>query len=493
MPLKALLKYLKGDDDKLMVQILARGLLGMFNAVALIYLKETISWTCTKVDKKSEAERYSSVTKWFWALQLVQFHIPFYISRTLPNFFAFPFTTLAIAYTLEANYNGAIGILAFTAIVFRSEIAVLLATLSFSLLIFRKVSLFDVIKSATIAGLIGTLLSLVVDSYFWQTPLMIPELKGFIFNVIEGKSADWGTEPLSAYFLIHLPKLLGTVARPSGYFILYGLVPFGFFKDPTGSKFNHLRILGLASLLFVAIYSLQPHKEWRFIVYVAPVFTLLAANGVVFISNQLAKAGDVLKISFQMAVITLIGVIAGLSVVKGLASSFNYPGGQALTQFHNHVPFDLKAEDPLVVHLDVPVCMTGANKFGQLFEIRSPNYPWVIYDKTEDVDELEEIMDSFDFLVSATAPADITQEYPLPEDYKWKLVDTVKSFNSINTKGLKNLIVAAKEDPQLFYNKAVVEGDNEFFINWGLQVLDLRNATYVYKRVEQVYPWKGIE
>ena len=380
MPLKALLKYLKGDDDKLMVQILARGLLGMFNAVALIYLKETISWTCTKVDKKSEAERYSSVTKWFWALQLVQFHIPFYISRTLPNFFAFPFTTLAIAYTLEANYNGAIGILAFTAIVFRSEIAVLLATLSFSLLIFRKVSLFDVIKSATIAGLIGTLLSLVVDSYFWQTPLMIPELKGFIFNVIEGKSADWGTEPLSAYFLIHLPKLLGTVARPSGYFILYGLVPF-----------------------------------------------------------------------------------------------------------------DLKAEDPLVVHLDVPVCMTGANKFGQLFEIRSPNYPWVIYDKTEDVDELEEIMDSFDFLVSATAPADITREYPLPEDYKWKLVDTVKSFNSINTKGLKNLIVAAKEDPQLFYNKAVVEGDNEFFINWGLQVLDLRNATYVYKRVEQVYPWKGIE
>lgn len=476
-----------------MVQILARGLLGMFNAIALIYLKETISWTCIKADKKSNAERYSTITKWFWALQLVQFHIPFYISRTLPNFFAFPFTTLAIAYTLEAKYNSAVSLLAFTAIVFRSELAVFLATLSFSLLIFRKVSLFDLIKSITIAGLIGALLSLVIDSYFWQTPLMIPELKGFIFNVVEGKSSEWGEEPFSAYFLIHLPKLLGTVARPSGYFILYGLVPVGFFKDPTGGRFNHVRILGLASLLFVAIYSLQPHKEWRFIVYVAPVFTLLAANGIVFISNQLAKVGDVFKISFQMAVITLFGVIAGFSAIKGLASSFNYPGGQALAQFHTHVPFVLNAEDPLVVHLDVPVCMSGANKFGQLFEIRSPSYPWVIYDKTEDADALEEIIDSFDFLVSATSPENIIEEYPLPENYKWKLADTVKSFHSINTKGLKNLIVAAKEDPQLFYTKAVVEGDDDFFINWGLQVLDLRNATYVYERVEQVYPWEDIE
>lgn len=495
MPLKAVLRYFPLDDDKAMIQILARGILGLFNSLALIYFKNAVSWTCldAPVDKSSKRTDFipsAPSVNWFWAFMLVQFHVPFYMSRPLPNFFAFPVTTVALAFVLEANYTSALGLLAFAAIVFRAELAILLATLTLSLLIFKRLSIFKAVKSIAIYTAIGGLLSLAVDSYFWQKPLVIPEIQGFLFNVVNGKSSEWGVEPFGAYFLTHLPKLMGAVARPTGVFVLFGLVPLGFVRDPTG-RFNHLRVLGLASVLFVAIYSLQPHKEWRFIVYVVPVFALLAANGVSHVSSLLRPRNTLLLVSFQMSVVTLLAVIAGITAVKTVASSLNYPGGVALAQFHTYVPYIASVNgDPLVVHMDVPVCMTGASRFGQLYDTKTTTGPWVIYDKTEDSESLEEIADSFDYVITALPPDNVTATYATPENMQWTLLDIVQTFHGINTKELKQLVLALKNEPKTFYERGIA-GDDEFFLDWALRVITLKDYIYIYERT-QVYPWSDV-
>jgi hypothetical protein len=40
-------------------------------------------------------------------------------------------------------------------------------------------------------------LTIVVDSYFWNRYPLWPELSGIYFNVVEGKSAEWGVRTFS--------------------------------------------------------------------------------------------------------------------------------------------------------------------------------------------------------------------------------------------------------------------------------------------------------
>lgn len=63
-------------------QLIARGLLGLFNASALIYFKTQLHKACGP-----------AAARWYAALQASQFHIMFYASRTLPNMFAFGLST----------------------------------------------------------------------------------------------------------------------------------------------------------------------------------------------------------------------------------------------------------------------------------------------------------------------------------------------------------------------------------------------------------------
>lgn len=131
-------------------------------------------------------------------------------------------------------------------------------------------------------------MSFVVDTHFWLSPTWLwPEGQAFLFNVVEGKSSEWGVRvalfvsstagrrlrlsstqvsPRSYYFLSALPKLLHL-----------SLVPalFSLFSD------RRTRRLLIPCLAFVALLSGLAHKEWRFVVYVVPAFTVAAAAGVV--------------------------------------------------------------------------------------------------------------------------------------------------------------------------------------------------------------------
>lgn len=59
-------------------QLVVRGLLGLFNALALLFFKASV-----------ERAFGRPTARWYALLQASQFHVIFYASRTLPNMFAF--------------------------------------------------------------------------------------------------------------------------------------------------------------------------------------------------------------------------------------------------------------------------------------------------------------------------------------------------------------------------------------------------------------------
>ena len=107
--------------------------------------------------------------------------------------------------------------------------------------------------------LLGGFTSFVL-TLFWGRPL-IPEIDSFIFNIVQGKSTEWGTEPWDTYFKKYLFQLF----RPP--VILMLAIP-GLINDPAndGTKFGDkksvphparysLRILFISSILFIAAMS----------------------------------------------------------------------------------------------------------------------------------------------------------------------------------------------------------------------------------------------
>src|SRR6266536_4595277 len=101
----------------------------------------------------------------------------------------------------------AIFFVVFAGVVFRSEIAVLLFTQLLVLLVQSRISLQTIIPASIGSAFVALAISVPIDSFFWQKPIW-PELAGFYYNAILGKSAEWGVSPYPHYFSTLLPRLL---------------------------------------------------------------------------------------------------------------------------------------------------------------------------------------------------------------------------------------------------------------------------------------------
>ncbi|EPS39126.1 hypothetical protein H072_7091 [Dactylellina haptotyla CBS 200.50] len=355
--------------DGMQQQIIVRAFLGLLNCSVMIMLA-----------RRAGAVFSRGTARWYLLLQASQFHVMFYVSRTLPNMMAFGMVTYALAELLPPPRSlsarkdwfdaAPIGlqVLIVAAVIFRCELAILFFTSLVPLIATGWISIFPellVLGGATGILAVGTAVS--IDTFFWQTfpKPMWAELQGFLFNTVEGKSSEWGTSPFHYYFTNAIPKMM---LNPMALLVL---LPIGIFAG--GWKRTTERIVGPA-ISFVAIYSLLPHKEWRFIVYVMPALTLVAAVGADWIFTQRKKS--IVNFAANMALFTTVAMTFAAAFGMSYVSSLNYPGGQALKEL------DLLVGDRehVSVHMDVYTCMTGATRFTQ----NNLKHPGWKYSKEED-------------------------------------------------------------------------------------------------------------
>ena len=101
-------------------------------------------------------------------LTAVQFHMPFYMSRTLPNTFALAFCLIAYSLWLRGRALSALLLVACAMIIFRCDLLLLIAPLTLQLLISREVPFWYTACLGICVSIMALLLSVSVDSYFWR-------------------------------------------------------------------------------------------------------------------------------------------------------------------------------------------------------------------------------------------------------------------------------------------------------------------------------------
>ncbi|KAH9928344.1 Alg9-like mannosyltransferase family-domain-containing protein [Fomitopsis serialis] len=396
------------------VQVLVRLVLATVNAIALCLLRRAVS------------RRFGRLVSWaFVALTISQFHLPFWMGRTLPNMFALFPVNIALYQLVNRSPNSSrlsssafhrmIALLTCTAAIFRSEVALLLAPLALQGLLTGSTTFSSLLRVGVISGTCSAALTTLVDSYFWQQWPLWPELHGVFFNVIEGKSAEWGVSPWHTYFTSSLSKLL---------MWSFPLSVLGFHAD------SRVRALLLPYLGFIALLSCLGHKEWRFIIYVVPVFNIAAARGVTWIVRKPKS-----KFLVRLSILVTLGLIACNFVVTSLstlASMNNYPGGEALSTFNAHYA----NETHVHVHISNLAAQTGASLFLHAYappfltsiNLAPPTQHWV-YDKTENL--TPQMLSGSKEVTHVIAESDGTGS-PLPTGFSssyWTPVASIPGFD----------------------------------------------------------------
>lgn len=311
----------------------------------------------------------------------------------------------------RAWYRQSLFFLTFAGVVFRAEIAVLVLSLSVFLVGINPSSLTSIVIPAGLVGaILGLLTTVSIDSYFWQQFPIWPELQGFYYNTVLGKSSDWGVSSPNYYFNNAIPRLL---LNPITYVLL---IPLAVFQPATRSR--SLALL-LPSLGFVFIYSFLPHKEWRFIIYIIPALTAVASIGASWIWTRRAKS-----FAYRiLAAILLVSVLGSFIASAGLLaiSRLNYPGGEAIVQLRE---VGKNEHGTIHVHADNLACQTGLTRFLEdHINGVAGDQEW-IFDKTEAEQRLASPLfwDQFDYVLA---------ESPERAIGKWQIVDIIRGYGGV--------------------------------------------------------------
>jgi alpha-1,6-mannosyltransferase len=323
----------------------------------------------------------------FGVVCCTQFHLLFYMSRTLPNVFALTLVLLGLSMWLQERYTRMFFLFTFTAVVFRFEVVLLLAPLTLDALLRKRVRFFWVVWCGVVFGLLSLAVSVTLDSVLWNR-LIWPEGSGLLFNVVQNKSSLYGVSPWHYYFSSALPRaLLGSLP----------LVMLGLLLQP------RVRRVVIPAIFLVCAFSFLPHKELRFVIYAVPLLNVAAAG----VIESAWRRGNKFVL-FLIFVLLLASVAA--SGVMAAASRANYPGGEALATLHS-----LRGERGLPgtsVWLSNLACQTGVTRFGQL----RPDW---LYSKAPNVESYAD----FTFVISEDASLQGFREIALVQTFdhirKW--------------------------------------------------------------------------
>lgn len=329
-----------------------------------------------------------------------------------------PYAAVAAPVSNKTRYKRALTILTIVGVIFRSEIAILLGTHIFYILIKRRGNLDliqDIVPSGILGLTIGLALTVSIDSYFWMQFPTWPELSGFIYNIIHGQSSNWGTQPFHFYFTSALPRL---IFNPFAFNIC---IPFALAVPMIRTPSLDIMYPNLA---FVIIYSFQPHKEWRFIIYVIPPLLAVAGAGASWIWTRRAKSFAYRMLSYALIASTFASFAASFAMLA--VSRLNYPGAEALNRLHTLAQHD---KGIINVHMDTLTCVSGVTRFMEippppLSELENDNSTMWVYDKTETEDKLLDPLfwAEFDYALA---------EKPEKVIGRWEVLDVVNGFVGI--------------------------------------------------------------
>jgi len=150
----------------------------------------------------------------FNILVAVSFHLPFYMSRTLPNTYALVGSMLAMSLWLRRLPLHSLFAVAIVMLIFRCDMLILLGTMALQMLVFGEIPFWRSLGMGVCVALLALALTVAVDSYFWrdyyalQYSFIWPEGIVLFFNTVQNKSSEWGTSPWYWYWLVALPKTL---------------------------------------------------------------------------------------------------------------------------------------------------------------------------------------------------------------------------------------------------------------------------------------------
>ncbi|KAJ2617770.1 hypothetical protein H4S08_000150 [Coemansia sp. RSA 1365] len=383
--------------ERISTQVVARLVLGLL-----------VVWANSRLRKEISRIFGRRAAMWYGIFCCCQFHYTFWTSRMLGNTLALVPVLLAQKHWLrcmylksrparQRSYQFMAALLLFTCVVLRFDIAV------FAVVMFvsgARNSTWRVVGLAAAALVASVLLTLLVDSYYWQTRWMWPEFQVFWFNVVQGQSVEWGISPPHHYLTHAIPRLL------------LGALPFavvGVLRDTRAA-----RLVG-AYAVAIAVFSANPHKEWRFILPSVPVFNMCAAVGV----------SRLYQIAFIRRYVTVLATLLATSslciaLIMSYISTLNYPGGHALKLLHatDQIP---KAN----VHIDTYSAMSGVTRFGQYRE------DWT-YDKSEGL--MPDQYQSFTHLLTSQPEQHINQGF--------KITDAQSGYAGIKLTPVKDVLGA---------------------------------------------------
>ncbi|RLN63381.1 hypothetical protein BBJ29_001741 [Phytophthora kernoviae] len=142
---------------KFVIQYISRWVLGMLTLSALVFFSDGV-----------EKRFGRDASRFLLLICACQFHMMFYMSRTLPNVYALALVLFALGFWLRGKLQRCVYLFTFATVVFRGDTVVLFAPLVLSVL--------------------SLLMTVLVDSYFWQRWLW-PEGEVLWFNTVQNKSS----------------------------------------------------------------------------------------------------------------------------------------------------------------------------------------------------------------------------------------------------------------------------------------------------------------
>ncbi|ORY32271.1 Alg9-like mannosyltransferase family-domain-containing protein [Naematelia encephala] len=434
------------------VQILVRLVLASIHSIALNHLSRTLR------------SRYpASVRRWWLIFTLTQFHTMYYAGRTIPNFLAYPFVVLFISLVLRANSKSApskvsnkrrfyaIGILTAVASIVRLEIALFLLPNVLALVFLKRIPLHVALIFGALGGLGAVYMTndykytqwrptLGHPSFPFKSPyqLVWPELSGLWYNIVQGKSADWGTSPRHHYLFNALPKICG----PACLLLLVGtawqIFESVLSQGREGERRKSLlpesyletwEYFSLGTIALVVGMSFVGHKEWRFVVYAVPVINMIAASvasAAWHFPHRLSRR------FFRLGLVGLVAIQITFTLFATFLSVHNYPGGE-VWQVLEDLQASSNVSSQITIHFTSGPLQTGSTLFTFLHASPGPDNAWPYpafppprtpewtYSKSEaaEMQTLEGLWQSnVDYIVTDDPSALIESELP---GRSWKL------------------------------------------------------------------------